>query len=335
MDKYYFAIGSYTDKGKGVSLIAIDKEAENIIEYGNFPSIENPTYLCYSKETSNLFSCSESDNHNSKIYQLSIENSIIYQKNSSEKSNDGFCHLTTYKDRIFGTSYSKGSLFEYINQNSQIKILKNIYYSGIQSRAHQAVVNPDETKLYVCDLGNDKLWIHNLNNISEYTAFNIQEGYGPRHLLFDPYSRYLFLLCELKPYILVISLDKNGSPKEIIQRIETHIQNINIQCSPAAIKIHPSGKTLTISNRFMNTISTYIIERDTTRTELKFHSSIDCGGDKPRDITFSPNGEFLVIANQDSDNISTMKFHPLSGLPEGSFGSELKTGSPVCIVNLN
>ena len=56
----------------------------------------------------------------------------------------------------------------------------------------------------------------------------------------------------------------------------------------------------------------------------------DVRGDWPRNFTISPDGAFLLVANQNSDNITVFKRDTETGLLEYT-GNEFKMSHPVCL----
>ncbi|MBT6007168.1 MAG: beta-propeller fold lactonase family protein, partial [Prolixibacteraceae bacterium] len=44
----------------------------------------------------------------------------------------------------------------------------------------------------------------------------------------------------------------------------------------------------------------------------------------------SPNGKYMLVANQNSGNITVFKIHKETGVPEFT-GKEIKLPSPVCL----
>ena len=54
-------------------------------------------------------------------------------------------------------------------------------------------------------------------------------------------------------------------------------------------------------------------------------------GKTPRFFALSPSGQFMFVANEDSDTIVTYSVDPENGALSDT-GKVVKTGSPVCIV---
>jgi 6-phosphogluconolactonase len=57
---------------------------------------------------------------------------------------------------------------------------------------------------------------------------------------------------------------------------------------------------------------------------------VPSGGAKPRGFALSPDGRWLIAANQDSDSIVPFAIDPATGLPAVA-GAALRVPSPTCI----
>lgn len=99
----------------------------------------------------------------------------------------------------------------------------------------------------------------------------------------------------------------------------------------AALKIHPNGKFLYVSNRFHDSISTFSINQE--NGDVSLISNVSCEGKTPRDICISPNGAFLAAANQDSSNLAVFEIRNDGCLK--FTGQKFPCLSPACIKFLN
>jgi 6-phosphogluconolactonase len=99
--------------------------------------------------------------------------------------------------------------------------------------------------------------------------------------------------------------------------------------------VHPSGKTLVVSNRFDDSITVFRIIREKVKVHLEEVENFSTRGKTPRDMTFSPSGEWLLIANQDSNDIQVKAFDPGEGMTLDKWAEPFETGSPVCLVVLD
>jgi 6-phosphogluconolactonase len=98
----------------------------------------------------------------------------------------------------------------------------------------------------------------------------------------------------------------------------------------ADIHISANGRFLYGSNRGHNSIAVFDINGD----GLKLKANVPVEGNWPRNFALSPDGRFLLVANQRSGNITVFSIDEKTGIPSFT-GQELKTGSPVCIEFLN
>jgi 6-phosphogluconolactonase len=263
---------------------------------------------------------------------------------SQNKAGSSTCHVTCdpLGKLIFVSSYGDGTLIVYgfdgkdFLGNPQI-----LHYSGSGPNAerqemahiHQAVVGPSGKWLYACDLGSDKIWIHHLiNNTKDLTltkGFETPSGYGPRHLVFHPKLPVLYVLCELNSHVLTYSYDESGSIAIIADNTTLFKEDSELP-SGAAIRLHPSNKSLYVSDRGNNSISVFSISDGNGKLELETRFSVE--GENPRDFNIDPTGNWLLSANQNSDHIMPFRLNPDTGLPTGEVGIPLSCGTPVCIL---
>ena len=107
--------------------------------------------------------------------------------------------------------------------------------------------------------------------------------------------------------------------------------------SSAALKIDPNHHYLYASNRGLfgnpnNSISICSIDSDTGILNLV--ENVKTGGLVPRDFTIHPNGEYILVAHQDSDDISVFERDPKTG-QIGKLVNKLDISTPVCLQFFN
>ena len=98
----------------------------------------------------------------------------------------------------------------------------------------------------------------------------------------------------------------------------------------ADIHISPDGLFLYASNRWdnENTISIFTIDQLNGKLELINHQSTY--GEHPRSFTLDPTGNFLIVANQVSNNIIVFKRNVKTGLLTKT-GKEINVHGPSCV----
>jgi 6-phosphogluconolactonase len=126
-----------------------------------------------------------------------------------------------------------------------------------------------------------------------------------------------------------------GSLTEV-QRVHTAPHNFFGGNHSAEIEIHPSGKFLYESNRRTqgenirgpDTIGVFAI--DQRKGTLSRVEEVLSGGTMPRSFALDPTGNYLLAANQLSNNVVVFKIDTATGRLTNT-GDEIQVDTPVCI----
>ena len=367
---YLFAAGSYTShsmvnsRGSGISVYSMNSEGRCRL-IGVNSGVENPSFLHWDKISKTLFAVSEMEENSGSVVSLSVDTEKLLRSGGGEgieilsvrkgPGKDG-CHIISVprKKLLGAAAYSGGSAAFYPLDGNGIIGSESIgyEYSGSgpdksrqeKAHAHQIVPAPDAGFIFTVDLGSDTIWRHKTAEkysgriVSEPEAtLKLPGGFGPRHMVFSPDGSKAYILCELKPYLTTADYSRETGDFRITDSVLTVPENnvLSEKTAPAAIKVHPSGKTIAVSNRFHDSISIFDISE--SRVFPVLVENFSSAGKIPRDISFSPDGRFLLAANQDSHNITVFRFDRVTGLPEKEKPQPVhnfQSGSPVCIVFL-
>ena len=94
------------------------------------------------------------------------------------------------------------------------------------------------------------------------------------------------------------------------------------------ICVHQSGRFVVVSNRGHESIAIYRVNnKGSSRGELSTVGYFHTRGETPRHFQFDSTGQYLIVANQDSDNIAVFSFN--LGTGQISFtGNEYRVPSP-------
>jgi 6-phosphogluconolactonase len=129
---------------------------------------------------------------------------------------------------------------------------------------------------------------------------HIKPGSGPRHFVFHLCGKYAYLINELNLTLITFAYDGDGKLRGL-QMVEAILKDFKETNYCADIHAHHSGKFLYGSNRGHDSIVVYSIEESSGR--LKYVCHEPSRGRTPRSFVVDPTGDFLLVANQDSDNI--------------------------------
>ena len=84
------------------------------------------------------------------------------------------------------------------------------------------------------------------------------------------------------------------------------------------IRLHPSGRFLLIANRGHDSIAVYAVDESSStpvaaRGTLRTLHITPSGGAFPRNFNFDATGRFVVVGNQNSNNLTVFSFDTVSG----------------------
>ena len=212
----------------------------------------------------------------------------------------------------------------------------------LEPHTHSVVLSPDNRYAIVSDLGIDKVLIFRFDSETGRLSppdppfVKVYPGGGPRHFAFDPSGRFGYQLGEMSGAIDVYSWDPGAGKLSLIQRAQSVHHDFFGGNHSAEIEVHPSGKFLFESNRRTqgenvrgpDNIGVFAIDpKNGTLTPVE---QVDSGGIMPRNFTIDPSGNFLLVANQLTNNIVVFHIDPSSGKLSKT-GGEIKTDTPVCL----
>jgi 6-phosphogluconolactonase len=199
--------------------------------------------------------------------------------------------------------------------------------------AHMILFDPVTNDVLVPDLGLDAVLFYTLSSEGKLTEhperrIGTRRGAGPRHLAFHPDGNHLFLVNELDNTAEV--LRRTGDGFKAINVASTLPAGFAEHSQAAAIRVSPSGRTVLVSNRGEASDTIALFRFDPDQGSLELLESVPSGGREPREFVFSPDGRFVIVADQDSDVLVVMEFsddepglHQISSAP---------VPTPVCLL---
>src|SRR6267378_58237 len=348
-DQYDLIIGTYTNKDKtsGIHVYTFSSKTGDFSFKSKAQNIPNPSFLAVTAYRKNLYSVSEAGGGNGSIYAYSFEapSGKLTFLNSVSSGGDGPCYdsVDDHKKYVFVGNYGGGSLTAVrvnedgsLSSDSQtIQDEGSSIYKPNQDKphVHAAVISPDGHYLLVPDLGTDKVNIYTIDDgkakpltPGPQPFASIKAGGGPRHLTFHPNGKYVYLVQELDA--MVTAFTYGNGKLEAIQSLTMLSDGFKGKVGAADIHTSPDGKFLYASNRGeANDIAIYAIDKDGKLTYAGRQSSL---GSAPRNFAIDPSGNFLLAANQNSDDIFLFKRDQKTGLLSPT-GAKITVSMPVCL----
>lgn len=196
---------------------------------------------------------------------------------------------------------------------------------GDGPHAHGIVFSKDSHWLFEAELGLDRVYSYRLDIADKKLTpvdppyVTLPPGSGPRRMQLSPDDRFLYVNRQNDGKVSVFSVhDGKLSP---IQEIATDPSGVPRPGGTAEIQIDHAGRFLYVSLRGSSTIAVYAV--DPKSGKLTLLEDIPSGGSSPRNMTISPSGDLLFVANQSSGNVVIFKMNHSTGHLD-RLGGEMK-----------
>lgn len=346
----HLIIGTYTKtQTNGIFVYKFDTQTGKLTFESKTEDINNPSYLAINKEATKVYSVNESGSDRKggvSSFDFNAKTGNISFLNKQETGGPGPCYISIANDNkfIFTANYGGGSIsvLPLKNDGSIGELSQLIQHEGSsvdKSRqaaphTHSVIFSNDGKTLLSANLGTDKLYAYNydssfekpLQNASQ-PFINIDPGFGPRHFTFNKKGDKLYLLSEMKAMITVFDYKDEGLTKNAV--VALNLDGVERKNGAADIHLSNDGNFLYATNRGdINEIVIFKVNK--MDGSLKRLAAIDCKGKTPRNFIIDPTDNFLLVANQNSDDIYIFKRDKKTGMLTYS-NQMLKIGSPVCL----
>ena len=312
--------------------------------------IKNASYLALQKNGAFLYAVSELADSTAMgktgyivAYSFNKSTKKFTLLNTQLSGGTNPCYITLSKNNkwLFVANYSSGTVAFYpVNKNGGIDSVKQIIQhigasinKGRQNEphAHAVVLSNNNKYLYVCDLGIDKIMTYRFNGkkgiLKLVDSAVSAPGAGPRHIIMHPNNKFAYAIEELSGNVVAYKTIKGKL--SMVQTISSLPVNYKGAIGSADIHISPNEKFLYCSNRgASNSITTFGINRKNgTLTYVANQSTL---GIKPRNFNIHPTGNYLLVANQDSNEVVIFTINKTTGVLTDS-GKRIKLPMPVYI----
>ena len=343
---FHLLVGTYTSgKSEGIYVYKFNALTGEFVSESIAKNVKNPSFLAVSPNEKFVYSAGEIDK-NGAVYAFSFDKKLgSLTQLSTQSSNGNYpCHVAIDKTGkwVIAGNYGAGSLTVLpVEANGGLgKPIQTIQHEGKGKNAerqesphvHSINIAPNNTDIFVADLGIDQLVSYSLNATTGMLSkgnppfTKLEDGTGPRHFTIHPNGKFAYVIQELSSQITAFDY-KKGSLKTI-QSISTLPADYKGANSCADIHISPDGKFLYGSNRIHDSIVIYSIDPQTGKLTYIAHESTK--GKKPRNFIIDPAGNFVLVANQETDNIVIYKRDAKKGTLTPT-GKEISVPNPVCL----
>lgn len=338
---------------KGIYAFQWEPANGELKELGLAAETNNPTFLALSPDGKRLYAANEINEYegakSGSVSGFTIDRTAakLTHLNTVSSAGPGPCHvsLDASGHDLFCANYSGGSAASFhIDQAGKLsEAVSQFHYEGHgpvadrqeAAHAHRATVTPDNHYVLINDLGLDCIHIYSLDAATakltpgDPKQWTAKPGSGPRALRFHPNGKWAYCLNELSSTIDALAWDSKSGTLTSFQHVETLPKNYHGESAASEIVIDRNGRFAYAAVRFWDRIVAFSIDPSTGK--LSQIGATSCGGKVPRHMTLDPTERWLLVANQNSDNIAVIQRDAKIG-KLAETGNSFPLVKPQCLV---
>jgi 6-phosphogluconolactonase len=345
-DQYWVYFGCYTGPkpvdSKGISRSAFNAKTGQLSKPETIAELTNPSFLAIHPNLKSLYAVGEVGEDDKKTQGVNAfsrdpVSGSLKKLNGLSSGGGGPCHVSVSPDgkTAVVANYGGGScaFYRVAADGSLEKQLAFFQHKGDlgpnsqrqdKTHGHCGKFDPQGRFAYVCDLGLDVVKIYSVGEmVKESGEIKLTPGSGPRHISVAPQGDLAFVNGELDATVNVVSL----ADKKVMQSISTLPEGKNIPGNTTAeVVFHPNGKFVYCSNRGHNSIAGFTWDG----SKLTANGHATKGIKVPRNFNIDPTGQWMLVANQDGNDILVFKIETDGKLTPTD--QRIEVGKPVCVV---
>lgn len=338
-------VGTYTKPGKseGIYVYTFNATTGELTPKSKVTGVANPSFLAISRDRKHVYCVNETNEGTVSAFRFDSESGALSLLNTAPSGGSSPCYIST-DDRgkfVFVGNYGGGSVsaIPIMNDGSLGSPGQTIQHEGNSVKSnqekphvHAAVLSKDDRHLFVPDLGTDKVNIYDVNYASDKplnaTTFATAEpGSGPRHFIFDSSGKNAFLIQEMTGVVTAYTYAEGRiTPR---QSLALPAAGFTGRIDAADIHLSPDGKFLYGSLR--GDINEIVILTVDNTGIMRYAGRVSTQGKTPRNFTIDPTGNFMLVANQNSDEVIVFKRDQKTGMLHAT-DKKITLGSPVCLL---
>jgi len=338
---------------KGIYAFQWDAAKGELTELGLAAESNNPTFIALAPDGKRLYAANEIDEFegakSGSVSGFNIDRGAgkLAHINSVAATGTGTCHvILDHTGRtLLCANYTGGSAasFRMDAEGRLSEAVSQFHYTGhgpVADRqeaphAHRATVSPDNRYAYINDLGLDCIHIYHLDAATakltpdapaQWTA---KPASGPRALRFHPNGKWAYCVNELSSTVDVLAWNGQNGALTSLQHVETLPKGYHGESAASEIVIDASGRFAYAAVRFWDKVVAFSIDPATGK--LSPIGVTSCGGKVPRHMTLDPTGQWLLVANQASDNVAVLQRDTRTGKLADT-GNSFPLVKPQCLV---
>lgn len=302
--------GYGTKPANTIALYDFDGEASVLLKWQT--SIEQASFIC--EGDGYLFAITEEDEQ-AYVYLLQRMEDRYLLLDKRYIEGGALCHIaySHHNKALFGACYATGTIFSIRVEDGKFgELLHHEIQKGEEesslTRAHCVLLNKAETELAVINIALDKVFFYQVSNgyLSLSWILEVPIGVGPRHAIYSEDESLLYIITEYSNELLIYGMQQ----KKLKQRYSTLPSGYKGESNCSTLCFSKDRSYLYAANRGADTIALFQVHSDGLLTRLR---EFTCGGNHPRHMIVTFDGNYLIVCNQHSDNVAIFKLDHNSG----------------------
>ncbi len=333
-------VGTYTGNGsEGIYHMSFDLDDGMLSEKRLLAKVDDPSFIAFDDEKKLLFSVSESDTGRLLSFKWDAGDKEVQYVDQILSGGAYPCYIGFDNGKVSLANYGSGNTLVGSVVDGKFEDLKTFQHNGTlgsdqdrQEAPHGHFSNFGDGFIYSVDLGIDEvIAIPNdeESGLGEMkTALKLESGDGPRHLDFHPNLDMVVVVNELSNTLVSARINYDSGTFKVIDRISILPSDYNEASQAADVHFSPDGKFVYASNRGHNSIA--IISFD-ENGKMELLGTEDVRGNWPRNFMITPDGKWIIVANQYSSNITVFSRNLDTGMLIFT-GKEVEVFDPTCLL---
>lgn len=345
-EKIFLYVGTYTrsslgltaHNGEGIYVYEFDASTGKITYVSEMQGIDNPSFLAISPDGNHLYATSEVLSWQEGLvsaYAIDRSTGKLTYLNKQSTRGSITAHISVEASGRYAllANYWDGhsvAMFPINGDGSLAPASFSVEHDepgtmvdpARQEKSHAHCIMPDLSNQYalVPDLGLDKIMIYRLDLdngklVPNDPAFvKLNPGSGPRHAAVHPNGKYVYVIEELSSTISLLNYDGTTGALDLVETVSTLPEGYNEESYCSEICVTASGKYLYGANRGHDSLSMFAVDASTGKLTPLGHQST--GGQTPRNFTIDPTGNYILVGNQNSDTVVTLRINHETGILE-------------------
>jgi 6-phosphogluconolactonase len=339
-------VGSFTSSGgRGITVAAVDPDTGALTRLTAVDAVADPSFLTLSGDAATLYCVSETPDGAVAAFALRNPDAPeLLARVASRGSVPTHLSLALGGRALLVANYGSGtvSVLPVLDGGAGgggIGAAADVVHHhgsgpvpGRQESPHAHQVLPDPTGRWVLavDLGADTVYVYALDpsalRLRPHASLRLRAGIGPRHLVFHPYGRVVYLVNELSPVLSVCRWDGGAGRLEEVDQVTLAAPGAEGPEYPSNAVVSPDGRFVHAAVRGSDTLA--VLAADETGEVLEPVTTVPCGGGWPRHLAAA--GGRLYVSNERSGTVAWFDVDPRTGVPD--LAGTLPVPAASCVV---